>query len=51
MFTYPEAPSDSEGAAEIGPPPYYHRSDCNICRHQDGLKTGTVLLDTTLPGG
>ena len=37
MFTYPEAPATSEGSAEIGPSPYYHRSDCNICRHQDGL--------------
>jgi hypothetical protein len=41
MFTYPEAPTNSEGSAEIGPPPYYHWSDCNICRQQDGLKTGS----------
>jgi diadenosine tetraphosphate (Ap4A) HIT family hydrolase len=41
----------SERAAEIGPPPYYHRSDCNICRKQDGLKTGSELLDTPIPGG
>jgi hypothetical protein len=45
MFTYPEAPRTSEGSAEIGPAPYYHRSDCNICRKQDGLKTGSELLD------
>src|ERR1700677_1078643 len=45
-----EKPS-SERAVEIGPPPYYHRSDCNICRKQDGLKTGSKLLDTPLPGG
>ena len=51
MFTYPEAPASSEGSAEIGPPPYYHRSDCNICRQQDGLKTGSELLDAPLPGG
>jgi diadenosine tetraphosphate (Ap4A) HIT family hydrolase len=50
-FTYPEAPASSEGSAEIGPPPYHHRSDCNICRHQDGLKTGSERLDTPLPGG
>ena len=50
MFTYPEAPASSEGSAEIGPPPYYHRSDCNICRQQDGLKTGSELLDAR-PGG
>ena len=41
----------SEGPAEIGPPPYYHRSDCNICRKQDGLKTGSELLDVARPGG
>jgi diadenosine tetraphosphate (Ap4A) HIT family hydrolase len=51
MFTYPEAPAGSEGSAEIGPPPYYHRSDCNICRKQDGLKTGSELLDAPIPGG
>jgi diadenosine tetraphosphate (Ap4A) HIT family hydrolase len=41
----------SERPAEIGPPPYYHRSDCNICRKQDGLKTGSELLDVPIPGG
>jgi diadenosine tetraphosphate (Ap4A) HIT family hydrolase len=51
MFTYPEAPTSSEASAEIGPPPYYHRSDCNICRKQDGLKTGSKFLDTPIPGG
>ena len=51
MFTLPEATASSEGSAEIGPPPYYHRSDCNICRHQDGLKTGSERLDAPLPGG
>jgi diadenosine tetraphosphate (Ap4A) HIT family hydrolase len=51
MFTYPEAPASSEGPAEIGPPPYYHRSDCNICRKQDGLKTGSELLDAPRPDG
>src|SRR5271154_6583614 len=45
-----EKPS-SERPAEIGPPPYYHRSDCNICRKQDGLKTGSALLDAPRPGG
>jgi diadenosine tetraphosphate (Ap4A) HIT family hydrolase len=34
-----------------GPPPYYHESDCNICRKQDGLKTGSQLLDYPPPGG
>jgi hypothetical protein len=41
----------SERPAEIGPPPYYHRSDCHICRKQDGLKTGSELLDAPRPGG
>jgi diadenosine tetraphosphate (Ap4A) HIT family hydrolase len=41
----------SERPAEIGPAPYYHRSDCNICRKQDGLKTGSKLLDAPRPGG
>ena len=36
---------------EVGPPPYHHRSDCNICRKQDGLKTGSELLDAPIPGG
>jgi diadenosine tetraphosphate (Ap4A) HIT family hydrolase len=40
-----------ERPAEIGPPPYYHRPDCNICRKQDGLKTGSELLDVPRPGG
>jgi diadenosine tetraphosphate (Ap4A) HIT family hydrolase len=51
MFTYPEAPASSEDSVEIGPPPYYHRSDCNICRQQDGLKTGSELLDGPRPSG
>src|ERR1700684_3992681 len=51
MFTYPEAPASSEGSAEIGPPPYYHRSDCHICRKQDGLKTASELLDAPIPNG
>jgi len=51
MFTLPQAPASSESAVEIGPPPYYHRSDCNICRQQDGLRTGSELLDGPPPGG
>jgi diadenosine tetraphosphate (Ap4A) HIT family hydrolase len=45
-----EKPS-SEHPAEIGSPPYYHHSDCHICRKQDGLKTGSKLLDAPRPGG
>jgi diadenosine tetraphosphate (Ap4A) HIT family hydrolase len=51
MFTYPDAPTGGEGSAEIGPPPYYHHSDCNICRQQDGVKTGSELLDAPRPSG
>jgi diadenosine tetraphosphate (Ap4A) HIT family hydrolase len=51
MFTYPGAPESGKGSAEIGPPPYNHRSDCNICRQQDGLKTGSELLDGPRPAG
>jgi diadenosine tetraphosphate (Ap4A) HIT family hydrolase len=43
--------SSAENPAEIGPPPYFHRSDCNICRKQDGLTTGKPLLDVPSPGG
>src|ERR1700722_3968960 len=50
MSVSSEKPS-GERPAEIGPPPYYHRSDCNICRKQDGLKTGSKLLDAPRPGG
>jgi len=51
MFTLPDAPASGESSAEIGPPPYFHRSDCNLCRKQDGLKTGSELLDASIPGG
>jgi diadenosine tetraphosphate (Ap4A) HIT family hydrolase len=51
MSTHPDAPASSQGSAEIGPAPYFHRSDCNICRKQDGLKTGSELLDAPIPGG
>ncbi|MGX7678732.1 HIT family protein [Jatrophihabitans sp. DSM 45814] len=51
MSTSPEVAASSAGSAQIGPPPYYHRSDCHICRKQDGLKTGSPLLDAPIPGG
>ena len=41
----------TDGQVEVGPAPYYHRSDCNICRKQDDLKTGSKLLDVPRPGG
>jgi hypothetical protein len=51
MSTDPGASAGSEASVEIGPPPYYHRADCHICRKQDGLKTGSALLDAPRPGG
>jgi diadenosine tetraphosphate (Ap4A) HIT family hydrolase len=51
MSTTAETPTHSKGSEEIGPAPYYHRSDCHICRKQDGLKTGSALLDAPVPGG
>jgi diadenosine tetraphosphate (Ap4A) HIT family hydrolase len=51
MLTDPDAPAGSDGSVEVGPAPYYHRSDCNICRQQDGLKTGSKLLDAPRPTG
>ena len=50
MSVSSEKPS-SERPVQIGPAPYYHRSDCNICRKQDDLKTGSALLDAPRPGG
>jgi diadenosine tetraphosphate (Ap4A) HIT family hydrolase len=43
--------SRSTEQVDVGPAPYYHRSDCNICRKQDNLKTGSKLLDVPRPGG
>ena len=43
--------SRSSEQVDVGPAPYYHRSDCNICRKQDDLKTGSRLLDVPRPGG
>jgi diadenosine tetraphosphate (Ap4A) HIT family hydrolase len=51
MSTHPETSGPGTASAEIGPAPYHHRSDCNICRKQDGLKTGKELLDVPVPGG
>jgi diadenosine tetraphosphate (Ap4A) HIT family hydrolase len=51
MFTFPESTQDSKSSDAIGPAPYHHRSDCNICRKQDGIKTGSALLDVPRPGG
>jgi diadenosine tetraphosphate (Ap4A) HIT family hydrolase len=51
MSTHAEAPASSESSVEIGLPPYYHRSDCHICLKQDGVKTGSELLDAPVPGG
>jgi hypothetical protein len=34
-----ETQASLEDQVNMGPPPHYHRSDCNICRKQDGLAT------------
>jgi hypothetical protein len=39
MAGHSETQASLEGQVDIGPPPYYDRSDCNICRKQDGLAT------------
>jgi hypothetical protein len=39
MFVYPEKTQSHKGPAEIGPRPWRHRSDCFICRKQEGLET------------
>jgi diadenosine tetraphosphate (Ap4A) HIT family hydrolase len=51
MSTSGQQTRSGVGQAETGPAPYDHRSDCNICRKQDGLKTGSQLLDYPPPGG
>jgi diadenosine tetraphosphate (Ap4A) HIT family hydrolase len=51
MSSSSEQKRSDDDQAEVGPPPYYHQSDCNICRKQDGLKTGSQLLDYPSPGG
>jgi diadenosine tetraphosphate (Ap4A) HIT family hydrolase len=37
MSTHPEKTRSRKGAVEIGPAPWYHRSDCHICQLQDGV--------------
>jgi diadenosine tetraphosphate (Ap4A) HIT family hydrolase len=51
MSTNTEASPRNEGSVEIGPAPHFHRSDCSICKKQDGVKTGSGLLDVPIPGG
>ena len=46
-----ETPGTHDSNVAIGPPPYFHQSDCNICKKQDGVKTGSELLDYPAPGG
>jgi hypothetical protein len=45
MPSIPDAPATDEDSLVVGPPPFYHRSDCNICKQQDDVKTGSALLD------
>ena len=51
MYLYPEASMEHNASPEVGPAPYFHRSDCNMCRQQDGLPTGSALLDPPPVGG
>jgi diadenosine tetraphosphate (Ap4A) HIT family hydrolase len=51
MSANAEASSSDPGSVEIGPAPYFHRSDCHICLKQDGKTTGSALLDVPSPGG
>jgi hypothetical protein len=37
MFIYPEKTRSRQGPAPIGPPPWYHRSDCHICQLEEGV--------------
>jgi hypothetical protein len=45
-----ETADKTDGNVEIGAPPYFHRSDCNICKKRDGVNTGSELLDYPAPG-
>jgi diadenosine tetraphosphate (Ap4A) HIT family hydrolase len=51
MSTKIETSPSEPASVEIGPAPYFHRSDCHICLKQDGKTTGSGLLDTPSPGG
>ena len=33
-----ETPDKTNSNVEIGPAPYFHQPDCNICKKQDGVK-------------
>jgi hypothetical protein len=48
---YPEGSGAARVLLKSGPAPYFHRSDCNICRQQDGLKSESELLDAPRPNG
>jgi hypothetical protein len=39
MLVYPEKTQSHKGPAEIGLGPWHHRSDCFICRKQEGMET------------
>ena len=51
MPAHLDSPADPEAPVTIGPAPYFHHSDCHICLKQDGLKTGSALLDAASAGG
>jgi diadenosine tetraphosphate (Ap4A) HIT family hydrolase len=48
MFVYPERAQPHTQTAEIGPRPWHHRSDCFICRKQEGIEappTGGYIVE------
>src|ERR1700728_2004149 len=38
MFVYPEKAQSHKEPAEIGSRPWHHRSDCFVCRKQEGIE-------------
>ena len=48
MFIYPEKTRFHTEPAEIGPGPWHHRSDCFVCRKQEGIEpppTGGYIVE------
>jgi diadenosine tetraphosphate (Ap4A) HIT family hydrolase len=39
MFVYPKKAQPYREPAEIGSRPWHHRSDCYVCRKQDGIES------------
>jgi hypothetical protein len=45
MFVYPGKTESYKEPAEIGPRPWHHRSDCFVCRKQEGIGSGSSSID------